>query len=84
MHRTLGFILQHAGVHHMVEPPHFCLERDEALVLRHDSRLTKLVDILLYAWHGDRHSYVHLVDVPFARMGWKDGTSSFLCDARQE
>ena len=45
----LAPILQHVSVHHMVEPPHLCLQRDDALVSGRGYGLTKPVDILLYA-----------------------------------
>ena len=44
-----GSILQQAGVHHMVEPPHLRLERDDTPVSRRGFGLTKPADILLHA-----------------------------------
>ena len=38
VHRTLGSILRQAGVHHTVEPPHFRLERGDALVSMRGSK----------------------------------------------
>ena len=76
--RTLGSILQQAGVHHMVEPPHLRLARDDAPFSGRGSGLTKPADILLYAWRGDRHCCVDLVGVSPARMGWRDATSALF------
>ena len=46
------------------------LKRDDAFVFGRGWRLSKLVNILKNAWHGDRHCYFDLVGVFAARMGW--------------
>ena len=60
----------------LVEPPHLCLERNDALESDCGSGLTKLADILLYAWRGAHHCYVDLVGVSPARGGWRDAAST--------
>ena len=62
----------------MVEPTHLRLEHDDSLISVRGYRLTKLVDILLYAWRGDRHCYVDLVGVFAARMGRRNACSTLL------
>ena len=76
--QTLVCILQEADVHHMVEPPLQRLERDDAPVSRHNSWVTKPVDILQLAWRGDRLCGVNLTGVSPTCMGWRDATSALL------
>ena len=60
-------ILRRGGVYNLVGPPHFWLEREDAPVSRRCSRLTRLADILLFSWLGDRHCCVDLVGASEAR-----------------
>ena len=60
---TWGTLLRNAGVCHSVEPAHLRFSREEAPVFGRGSELTKPTNILLYAWRGDQHRCVDLVDM---------------------
>ena len=74
--QTLGIILRHAGICHVVEPGHLRFERDVSLESGRGSGLTRPADILLYSWRGDSHCCVDLVGVSPARSGWRDAAAA--------
>ena len=75
-HRLVQQLLRQAGITHAVEPQHLRPSRDEGPESGRGSGLTRLADILLYGWRGDRHCCVDLVGVSPARGGWRDAASA--------
>ena len=74
--QSLGIILRHAGIFHVVEPPHLRFESDVSLESGRGSGLTRPADILLYSWRGDSHCCVDLVEVSPTRGGWRDAAAA--------
>ena len=73
----LGMLLRFAGVNHLVEPPHLCLERNDALMCVRCFGMSKLADILLRGFRGAHHYCVDLINASIARGGWRDVVFAF-------